>query len=159
MRPRPRRDDRGETLIELLVAIMIMSTAVVAVVGATATAIHLSDVHRKQARAGAYLRTAAETIETAVARSPTTGYVSCAVPANYAALLPSIPPYQASVTAVARWTAAGTFVSTSPTCSPDTDDIGVQRVSLRVQLGTEVTEKLDIVIRRPCRPGETDASC
>jgi Tfp pilus assembly protein PilV len=158
MRQRPRRDDRGETLIELLVAVMIMATAVVAIVGATATAIHLSDIHRKQARAGAYLRTAAETIETAVAGSPT-GYVSCAVPANYAALLPSISPYQASVTAVARWTAAGTFVSTSPTCSPTADDIGVQRVSLRVQLGTEVTEKLDIVIRRPCRPGDPDASC
>ena len=45
MRQRPRRDDRGETLIELLVAVMIMATAVVAIVGATATAIHLSDIH------------------------------------------------------------------------------------------------------------------
>jgi Tfp pilus assembly protein PilV len=155
-RPRPHNDS-GETLIELLVTVVIMATAVVAVVGATATSIHLTDVHRKQAKAGSYVRAYAEAVESAVARTPT-GYVACAAPAAY--MGNSIYPtpetgYVPSATAVKVWSGS-VWASSGAGCT----DIGVQRVTLQVALTGQVTETLDIVIRRPCRPSDTtDASC
>ena len=44
-----RGDERGESLLELLVAVVIMGVTVAAVVGALAVAARTSDIHRKQA--------------------------------------------------------------------------------------------------------------
>src|SRR5689334_1699512 len=74
---RTARGTRGESMIEVLLAVVIMSTAVVAVVGGIATAIRIADLHRKQATAGAAVRALAEGLETAMAGTPT-GYVDCA---------------------------------------------------------------------------------
>jgi type II secretory pathway pseudopilin PulG len=60
-------NDEGETLVELLMAVAIMGIAVVAIVGGIATTILMSDVHRKQATAGAYVRNYAEAVEGYVA--------------------------------------------------------------------------------------------
>ena len=62
-------DERGETLLELLVALMIMSIALVAIVGGLVISIHVSDVHRKQATAGALVRNYAEAFENSVANN------------------------------------------------------------------------------------------
>ena len=58
--------ERGETLLELLVALMIMSIALVAIVGGLVISIHVSDIHRKQATAGALVRNYAEAFENSV---------------------------------------------------------------------------------------------
>jgi type II secretory pathway pseudopilin PulG len=157
MRRGRRGKDGGETLIELLATIAIMGTAVLVIIGATGTAIHLSDIHRKQATAGAYMRAFAEAIEARVADSPT-GYVSCTTPniastynGYYAA---PIAPYGHSVTGVKVWT--GTAFGPLTGCT----DLGVQQVSLKVTLTGQADETLTIVIRRPCRPIDTsDTSC
>ncbi len=149
-------EDSGETLIELLVTVAIMSTAVVAIVGATATSIHLADIHRKQAKAGSYVRAYAEALETAVSKSPT-GYKSCAVPGDYtgSGIYPSPESgYVPSVTAVQVWTGS-TWASSGSGCT----DVGVQRVTLQVALAGQVTETLDVIIRRPCRQGDTESEC
>jgi type II secretory pathway pseudopilin PulG len=154
----PRRgNDRGETLIELLATIAIMGTAVVVIIGATATAIHLSAVHREQAKAGAYLRAFAEAVEAQV-NLPTTGYRACRTPGladTYKGYFTTdISPFVPSVTDVKVWN--GTGYDPLAGCS----DIGVQKLSLQVQLAADhVTETLDIVIRRPCRPTDTDPAC
>jgi type II secretory pathway pseudopilin PulG len=159
MKWRRRGDDRGETLIELLATVAIMGTAVVVIIGATGTAIHLSAVHREQAKAGAYLRAFAEAIETNVNSSPTTGYLACTTPGladTYTGYFTTdISPYVPSVTDVKVWNGAGYGPLVG--CS----DIGIQKLSLRVQLaGDNVTETLDIVIRRPCRKTDTsDTAC
>ena len=150
------RHDSGETLIELIVTIAIMSTAVVAIVGATATSIHLSDIHRKQAKAGSYVRAYAEALETAVAQSPT-GYQYCATPSDYTgnSIYPSPESgYVPSATAVRVWT--GSTWAPPGSCGTD---IGVQRVTLQVALAGQVTESLDVIIRRPCRPGDAESQC
>src|SRR3954451_5688487 len=113
--------DRGETLIEMLVTIVIMGITVTAVLGAIATSVALSATHRKQATAGAYLRAEAEAVESAVAASPS-AYTPCGGPSAYASLYSVAAPYTASVTAVAYWNGT-TFASTCGT------DSGVQRVS------------------------------
>jgi len=70
------RDDRGETLVELMVALAIMGTAVIALVGGIGTFVQTSEIHRKQAKSQAYLREFAETLQASMATYPT-GYVAC----------------------------------------------------------------------------------
>jgi type II secretory pathway pseudopilin PulG len=145
------RDDRGESLLELLVAVTIMGIAVVAVVGGIGTGILMSDIHRKQATAGAYVRDYAEAVEKAVAASPS-GYVANCAP-NYAASFTPPGGYTAQITAVSFWNG-----SSFPTTCDASADVGVQQVSLRVQSGDgRAAETLSVVIRRPCR--STDTSC
>ncbi len=82
MRRRSAPHDRGESLVELLVAVLIMGIAVVAVIGGLGTAIMMSDVHRKQAAVAAHLKIFAANLESAIAASPTR-YVDCATPGSY----------------------------------------------------------------------------
>lgn len=148
---RLRGDERGETLIEVLVALSLLAVAVAVIIGGIATSIRVTDIHRKQATAGAYARDFAESVETSVAASPT-GYVSCATATTYQSLytLPvSATLYRREVAAVAYWN--GTAFTT--TCGTDQ---GVQRLTLRVYTtDSRASETLDLVVRRPCRPGDT----
>lgn len=84
MGPRSARHDLGETLIEVIMAVLLLGLAVVAIVGAVASLIIGSDIHRQQASGTAVLLSAAETMKSA---SP--AYVACAdkTDATYAAAL------------------------------------------------------------------------
>jgi Tfp pilus assembly protein PilV len=154
MRAWRRRDDRGESLVELLVAIVIMSTAVVALLAGLATAIVVSDQHRKQAVAGAQVRTFAEAVERAVNGSPS-AYVDCGSLNTYRSVFhPAFsadPGYEREVVAVRYWT--GSSFSTG--CGPDP---GVQRVTVQVASDDDrAVETIDVIIRKPCRA--SDPSC
>jgi Tfp pilus assembly protein PilV len=150
MRPGGSAHERGESLIELLVALLIMGTAVVAVVGGLGTAIILTDVHRKQAAVEAHLKIFAANLESAVAASPTQ-YVNCATPVSYPDYTPGAP-YDADVTQVLYWN--GSSFGTS--CAAG--DTGVQLVRLRVwSTDGRADETTDLIIRKPCRL--TDAAC
>ncbi|MDQ1465055.1 MAG: hypothetical protein QOC73_1996, partial [Actinomycetota bacterium] len=71
--------DRGESLLELLVAIAIMGIAAVAIFGALLTSVKVSDYHRKQTSAGADVHNLAEKLTQYAA----TGYAPCATAAMY----------------------------------------------------------------------------
>jgi type II secretory pathway pseudopilin PulG len=135
-------------LIELLVAVMIMGVAVVALVGGLGTSIRISDIHRKQAAAGAYVRAYAEAIENTISASPS-AYVACADAGTYAsAFAIADPTYAAQITAVKYWSGTGF----ADTCTVATDS-GVQRVSLSVASSDgSANETLDVIVRKPCRP-------
>jgi hypothetical protein len=49
-------NDRGETLLEVLIAVVIIGVAIVAIIGGLVTSVLMSDVHRKQATAGSAVR-------------------------------------------------------------------------------------------------------
>jgi type II secretory pathway pseudopilin PulG len=140
--------DAGATLVELIVAIAILSIAIVAIVGGLGTSVIVSDMHRKQATAGTAVRDFGE----AVVASP---YVeSCGAAASYADAFAAPAGFTRSVTRVARWNATTKlFVADTATgCAADT---GVQKVSLSVaSTDGRATESLDVVIRKPCRVGE-----
>jgi Tfp pilus assembly protein PilV len=141
-------DDRGETLIEILVALVILSVTVSGLVVAIAATVRMSDVHRKQATAGADVRDFAEAVENSVSGSPT-GYIACAGPTAYQALytVPDATHYEATQIGIGYWNGTA-FVSTCPVAG----DQGVQRVSLQVRSkDNRAIEKLDVIVRNPCR--------
>jgi Tfp pilus assembly protein PilE len=135
-------DDRGETLVELLVAMLVMGTAVVAVVGGLGTAIMMSAIHRQQAVIAAKLSEYAAVIANGVATSP--GYVNCAA---HAADFASFDPgsgYVLDPVRVSYWNGSADFVDT---CGTDT---GVQRVTLGIHSDDgRVDRSMDVILRRP----------
>ena len=148
----PQRCDRGETLIELVVAVAILGLAAVAILGALMTSIRTSVMHRSDASGGAYVRSFAEAIQTDV---DTHGYKTCAnAPSGYASVaVPDLPAgYTKTVTAVRSWNG-----STWGTCTVD----GIQRLDLRVTTtGTpplQAEEKLTVVLRQPCNGSASSA--
>lgn len=144
MRTVRRSDDRGETLIELVIAVAIMGVVVVALLGAIATSIRMSDIHRKQATAGAYLRSYAEELQATVAGAA--GYKTCAVATDYPAssFTGNVQLKPPTITGVTFWNGTTFVPRTGAT------DIGVQRISLELDSkDTQVAETLDVVLRRP----------
>jgi type II secretory pathway pseudopilin PulG len=147
--------EQGETLIELLMAVLILGFVGVAAVGGITTSVLVSDYHKKQAIAGAYVRDYAEAIEDGVAAFPTTNYdgTSSATHApNAYKLLYSAPSgYTAQTPTV--YCVSGLGVQTLEPCT----DTGVQLVSLEVDsTDTRAKETLNVILRRPCRPLDSD---
>jgi type II secretory pathway pseudopilin PulG len=152
--PRPRRlaNDQGETLIELIIAVAIMGIAMVSIVSGIGTSILMSDVHRKQATAGAYVRDYAEKVETYVAGA---GYTPCApastyTPSTVGFALPS-GGYSAAASAALSWNGSAWVA-----CSADN---GYQKVTLIISNNDgRASESLDVVLRRPCRTSDWASS-
>jgi type II secretory pathway pseudopilin PulG len=136
-----------------MVALAIMGTAVIALVGGIGTFVHTSDIHRKQAKSQAYLRQFAENLQSSIAAYPT-GYTECAAGSTpvdtYKAFKPATDVgYTATVTKVAVWNRTTSLYTDCPTAG----DGGVQRVSLQVSTQDgRASETLDIIVRKPCRP-------
>jgi prepilin-type N-terminal cleavage/methylation domain-containing protein len=143
-------EDRGETLLELLIAVVILGVVLVSVVGGFATGTLTSDAHRKQSTAAAYAKDYAEAIQSAVTKA-TVPYTGCASATTYAAPPGFSAPsgYVTSVTTVRYWTGS----AWSATCSSDT---GVQRLTARVaSVDGRATEQVTLVLRKPCGPGSS----
>jgi type II secretory pathway pseudopilin PulG len=153
LRRLPRDSSSGETLVELLVAMSILGVAVVALVSGIGTSVLVSDVHRKEATAGAVVRSYGEAIAASVDAS-TSGYdATCAGASAYLSPAGFVAPsgFTATVTAISYWNGSG-FVST---CSADA---GVQKLSLLVTSSdNRAKESLSVIIRMPCR--STDKAC
>lgn len=146
--PGPREhgtSDRGETLVELLVSIVILGVAGVAILAGLAMSVRGSDLHRKEATGGAYVRSFAEVVQTYVDAN---GYKPCGSAASvYGSLaVPDLPPgYATAVTAVQSWNG-----STWGPCSAT----GLQRLDLVVtstgDASQQARETLTVIIRQPC---------
>jgi Tfp pilus assembly protein PilV len=143
----PLTDDRGETLLEILVAVVLLGVAVVSVVGALLTTVQMSDLHRKQASAAVAARDYAETVERRVAAG---GYVGCAAASAYqpsAVAFGTPAGYTASTTSVRYWSGSGWTAA----CSADQ---GLQLATLEVRSADgRADERTAVVLRRPCGQG------
>src|SRR5205807_937704 len=73
------RGERGDTLVEVLVAIVIVGVAFVAILGGMATSIVGSDIHRKQSTEETALASLAE----AMKDDQAVPYANCATTASY----------------------------------------------------------------------------
>ena len=134
-----RRDESGATLIEVLVAVVIMGIAFVVIVGGIGTAIIGSDLQRQRATADVALRTAAERI---VGEIP---YTPCATSADYVPA--AVPGVEVTVTAVSYWNKDDNTFVTTP-CS----DSGLQLIELSAVATSgrqTIPDTLRVVKRRP----------
>jgi type II secretory pathway pseudopilin PulG len=156
--------DVGETLIELLVAVVIMGIAVVAVVGGIATSITMSDVHRKEATAASSARDYAEALQNAIATG--NAYKSCETPSDgkYAASAVGYAPpagFTPSVASITYWQDATTipapqsgnppgFYFTCPSLTNGVAAVEVQKVTLTVKSNDgRASESVDMIVRKP----------
>jgi prepilin-type N-terminal cleavage/methylation domain-containing protein len=146
---RRRAEERGETLVELLLAVAIMGIAAVALMAGLTTSVLVSDSHRKQATAGTAVRDYAEALQTYVANG---NYVdNCASPSGYALGSFAVPAgYQHSVVAGSMKYWNGTAWQAS--CGSDK---GLQQLTIQVTSGdSRATERMVVVLRKPCRLGD-----
>ncbi len=153
-------DDRGETLVELLITIAITGIAVVSIVGGLMTAIATSDIHRKQATGGAYARNYAESVNRYIAAGH---YTACAGKAPQ----PDYTPAFATVTLPAdykdnykdpvatyrywdpAWTPGSSATPWTLGCSVTTD-AGLQQVTVSLESKDgRALERSVIVVRKP----------
>jgi Tfp pilus assembly protein PilV len=138
-------DDAGETLVESLITMIVISIAILAIVGAVATVIASSQMHRSQADAQAALRNWAEALTNAA-------YHPCATPGDFNPVKPDLTSLQFTplVTAVTYWDRSqARFVNTCPS-----SDTGIQKVSLEITVPRQIypsfTQSLDVIVREPC---------
>ena len=141
-------DDLGETLVEVLVAVVILGLAGVAVMAGLGMAVESSDVHRKETNGSAYVKSFAEAIQKYVGQSGVTNYKQCAVADYYTSRVTLALPfgYTASQEAAQSLGPSGAVVSP---CA----DQGLQRLKLHVKSNDgRADESLTIVLRNPCAP-------
>jgi type II secretory pathway pseudopilin PulG len=133
------RGDRGESLIEILVAITILSVCVIAIGSGIVTSIKISGIHRSQAVAQDYLHNYAETLQGTAYQPCASSYGSVATavgtPANFSDPVIAVSYWNVSL---ARFTAACSIVS----------DSGLQQVTFRLTSSDRtVSESLTATIR------------
>jgi len=135
-------DERGDTLLELIIAVSILGIAFVALLTAMFTSNVSSDLHRKQAVAGGELRNFSEAIQRET-------YVSCATVSSYGSTYTAPTGFTKSITAIEFHNADATNPAVSifqGTC-PSTDQ-GIQRLTLRIaSTDARITEDLVVVKR------------
>ncbi len=134
------RSERGESLLELIVAIAILGVCVVAIGAGVTLSIKISAIHHNQATADAFLHNYAETLQAS--------YPACSgsVAPDYAAGLPTPSGFASPTATVAFWDkTAKSFNSTS---CPATDP-GLRQVTLNLT-STDgfVKESLVFVVRQ-----------
>jgi type II secretory pathway pseudopilin PulG len=137
--------ERGESLLELVIAIALMGLAIVAVMSGLTTTVLMSDVQRKQATAGVAVRDYAEALQQFVAGGH---YVACATASSYV-----VPGFAAPAGFTAKIVTGSVQYWTGllwlPLCLPDR---GLQRLRVSVASADgRASEYLDVVLRKPCR--------
>jgi prepilin-type N-terminal cleavage/methylation domain-containing protein len=138
---RCRRGERGETLVEILVSIVIIGICFAAILGGLTSSIFGSRVHREQATVETVLRSYAEATKAQVNRPG--GYLPCASGYNITSYNPP-SGFVPSITSVQWWDGA-TFRSSGCTAAAEK---GLQTLSLRAQGPEGAFEVVDIVVRK-----------
>ncbi|MFJ8013469.1 prepilin-type N-terminal cleavage/methylation domain-containing protein [Streptomyces sp. NPDC096339] len=115
-RPWRRRGEEGETLVEVLVAVVLIGVAFVAILGGMGTAIISSVTQQKVTGADSVIRSAAEKVVSAPYVPCASGYETSAPPAGYTVTVE-----------IEYWDGVGAFGAPCPTA-----DTGVQKVTLTV---------------------------
>jgi len=143
-----RSHERGETLLELVVAVAIMGVAIVGIIGGMGVGIMMSDIHRKQATAGTAARDYAETAEAWVAA----GHYDAGTAPDYtpATVHYTTPAgYTATAVSVTCWNGVSAWQSCGSTQK------GLEQLTVQVASADgRASERIVVVLRKPCRLGD-----
>jgi Tfp pilus assembly protein PilV len=132
-----KADERGESLLELVVAIFILGVCVIAIGSGIAGSIMISGLHRQQADASRILHNYAESLKAG-------SYSPCSADAGASYTLPQQPGFDAPGLAVRYWDGAGFQAS-----CPAPGDQGLQQVTISLEdTDLRVGQSLTIVLRR-----------
>jgi Tfp pilus assembly protein PilV len=149
-----RADERGDTLIEILVAVVVIAMAVTAIVGALVAGLDASAQHRNLATDDTLLRSYAEAAKQQIELQANPLYEACATKSDYngtvqfevpatstssttaASPLPSV-----SITNVEYWN--GASFSNSISCSND-----LQLIEITATSGG-ASQTISVVVRNP----------
>jgi type II secretory pathway pseudopilin PulG len=136
-RVRRPRGEEGETLLELIIAIMILGVCVVAVGTGLVLTVKMSNIHRQQAVASDYLHNYAELVQSASYQSCSSGTP------NYASGLPTPAGFNTPTATVKYWNGSAFALSGCPGTDP-----GLQQITFSLASKDNfVTESLVTVIR------------
>lgn len=150
--------DAGTTLIEILMAVILVGVAFVALLAGLSTVALGSDIHRQQADAEVVLTSAAEHL-----KAPEVAHVACATPATptyldaarSATLPPGWDPTSIEILSVRYWvgpTDDPVDDEFGPTCC-DTDLLGhlltLQEITLEVRSPDERAVESITIVRGP----------
>ena len=143
------RPESGSTLIEVLMAVVIMGVAFVVIVGGMATAIIGAAVQRQEASASLVIRNAAE----AVKNPDLTPYQSGATISTYPPLALQ-PGFTVTIDAVSCMNATGdAWLDPNTTPCTTTNDTGVQLITVTAHPTATVhsggPQSLQVVKRKP----------
>jgi Tfp pilus assembly protein PilV len=130
-------DDHGATLIEVLVAVVVLGTAGLAVLGALYTSIAVSATHRDQSTAAAVARDYSERIAGAPDLNCST---AASTYGSYSGAVGIPAGYTATVGPIESWTG-----SSWGACVTDK----LQRVTVVATSDDGVSESSVVVVRRP----------
>jgi prepilin-type N-terminal cleavage/methylation domain-containing protein len=149
-RPGGCESERGDTLIEVLVAVAILGIAGAAIMGGFASSIVLSAVHRKLATTASDSSNFGELLNKGI-DDKTIAYRACPSAAAY----PSPPGFSASANNTVSVTAVDYWNGTSFGACPAGGDQGVQRVSVSVtNTDTRAVSHVQVIVRKPCLPAD-----
>lgn len=124
---RRQRGQRGETLIEILFTVFVMSTVLITLLGLMVTVVAASATHRGAVAAG----NQATTISEAIDRLP---YVVCGTSSNYSSAVGTLPTgYTGSIVSVRYLQDGSSPTATYVSSCPGGVDQGAQLVTIQVQ--------------------------
>jgi len=134
------REDRGDTLIEVLIAVAIVAITAAALIGTVLMSITASSEHRSLAVNDTVLKSYAAEAQNMIQRQANF-QTSC--PASYVVSLPAGLPtgYTAGISAIQYWD--GT--SFTSVCTPN----AVQLITVTVTSPTQVSSSLSFAVRDP----------
>lgn len=137
-----RDPERGETLIELLIAVSIIAITAAALIGTVLTSITSSTSHRTLTNNDTYVRSFADAAAQQIQRQKHPLYDPSAT--TYAVIKPSDIPasYQIGITSVKYWS-GGSWVGSFPGGTP------AQLITVGVQSPTQVTTSMSFAVRNP----------
>jgi len=145
-----RRDEHGETLIELLMTIAIIGIAAAALLGALITSVSSSGEHRTltQEEAGlkSYADLAKQAIELSTGPAAPPAYTPCANPAAYSSIVTQTPPpgIVITISGITYWNGH----SFGSSCDQETP-ADLQQITLLATAQHGASQTLSFVVRNP----------
>ena len=139
------RSERGDTLVEVLMTLIVLSICALALIIAFSTSLSASITHRSLAANDVVLRSAAETALSLIQQQSNPAYVSCASPSDYNKLIFGTPSNYTVSIAVTYWNATNssfdpgvtqTECNSSSVNEPELITLTVKNISNNTQVWT-----------------------